>query len=115
MLEIRCSLKEKKKIEDLYHSNKNKFSSQIINITLDQNIEQSIIMIKTEDGSLREWTRGYENVKSFLENGYVKIIQQCPFANFKKCKGEECQLYLIRNNTGDCSIKWQAILSFDKN
>jgi hypothetical protein len=115
-MEIRCNSIYIKEFDELLKKNAHRFHDRIYpaNVTLDNALDEPIIMAKMQDGSLQEWTSGYENVKSMLMNGYVRIIQQCPLNKYKECKGEDCQLYLIRNLTGDCSLKWSAILSFDR-
>jgi hypothetical protein len=115
-MDIRCNLRYFSEFDGLLKKSSHLFNDQLnsIRLTLDNELDEPLIMTKMQDGSLREWTRGYQNIKSFLSYGYVKIIQQCPFHHFKKCRGEKCQFYLIRNLTGDCSIKWNAILSFDR-
>ncbi|UCH97923.1 MAG: hypothetical protein JSV88_14005 [Candidatus Aminicenantes bacterium] len=117
MMDIRCNSKNIKEFKELYNKNSRLFPAKEPNnicISLDDSVEDPLIMAKMNDGKLIEWTRGYENVKSFLSHGYVRIIQKCPFRLIGKCLGEKCQLYLVRNATGDCSIKWQAILKFNK-
>lgn len=116
IMDIRCNHKDYQEFSRLFRQNPGFFNNRAntVTITQDNEIDEPIIMAKMEDGSLHEWTRGYANIKSFLINGYVKIIQQCPFNKFVKCQGEDCQLYLIRNLTGDCSLKWSTILSFDR-
>lgn len=75
-----------------------------ITLTKDEKINTSVIMIH-ENGQLIEWTRGKENILSYLKYGYVKIIKNCPY-RLGKCIGEKCSLYIINNNTGDCAHVW---------
>jgi hypothetical protein len=115
-MNIRCNLKFYEEYNRLLNQNADLLNGKfdLIRLTLDNEVDEPVIMAKMKDGSLHEWTRGYENIKSFLINGYVKIIHLCPFNKFAKCKGVDCQLYLVKNFTGDCSLKWSAILSFDR-
>ena len=110
-MDIRCPNKYVEEFKTLQI--KNDSLPEVI-ISKDDMVDEPIIMVSSRNGQLQEWTRGYENVKSFLIHGYVKITKQCPFRKFKECVGDECQLYMIRNGTGDCSITWNAILKFDK-
>jgi len=77
-------------------------------LTIDNSIGESVIMVHS-NGRFECWTRGMENIKSFLRFGYVRIIKNCPH-RFGKCIGEKCSLYVIRNGTGDCAHVWNAVL-----
>jgi len=124
-MDIRCSSKYIDEFRKLYDKNRDKYPKILssdgmqipaVTLNLDNNAIIPIIMMKFNDGALHEWSRGYTNVKSFLENGYVQLKRKCPFKKiFTKCSTEKCQLYLIRNFTGDCSLKWTAIIQIDKN
>jgi hypothetical protein len=117
-MDIRYPIKNEKEFKALFEKNKHMFYNGEGNITINvqaDNIEFPIIMAKFPDGSLQEWTRGYKNVKSFLTFGYVKLLSNCPYKKFfKACSGEKCQLYLVKNGTGDCSLKWSAILLMNR-
>lgn len=115
-MDIRCNSNYYREFSKLFKENYHLFKNgtNSVQLTFDNEHDEPVIMAKMEDGSLREWTRGYKNIKSFLTNGYIKVIQLCPFSHFKNCRGEECQLYLVQNLTGDCVLKWSAILSFDR-
>ncbi len=74
-------------------------------ITLDEKAIIPVIMVKFENGELKEYLKGFKNIKNFLKFGYNKIIKKCPIRH-RKCIGVKCQLYWIENSTGDCSINW---------
>ncbi|TET97755.1 MAG: hypothetical protein E3J23_08735 [Candidatus Stahlbacteria bacterium] len=74
-------------------------------LTLDDTLNQSVIMIQTEKGKLQEWTRGRKNIESFLVYGYVRIQKNCPH-RIGKCICEKCSLFVIKNGTGDCAHVW---------
>lgn len=118
MMDIRCPSEYYKEFSSIFRESSRVINFKEVVVTEDNKNDIPIIMVKLADGSLSEWSSGYENVKSFLQYGYVKLIGNCPFrSNFlfeRKCTGEKCQLYMIRNATGDCSIKWTGILKFDK-
>lgn len=115
-MDIRCNLKYYEEFNGLLQQNAHLFHNltEPVKLTLDNAVAEPLIMVKMQDGSLREWTRGYPNICSLLRNGYVQLIQKCPFGRFRKCRGEKCQLYLIQNLTGDCALKWSAILSCNR-
>lgn len=77
-----------------------------ITITLDENIETPVMMIKNEEGKLVEYLRGFNVVNNFLRYGYNRIIRKCPIRH-RKCIGEKCAWYFVDNLTGDCAMIWQ--------
>lgn len=95
-MEIRATSKDYKRFK--------KYKTEIP-ITQDDKLEISVIMIQTTEGQLVEWTRGRKNIESFLKYGYVRITKQCPYRH-RKCIGEKCSLYFVKNNTGDCVHIW---------
>ena len=99
-MEIRTNRKYYRKLKNQKTPLKN------IQITLDENIEIPVVMIKDQKGELREYLRGFKEVKHFLKYGYNRIIKKCPFRH-RKCIGEKCQLYFVQNGTGDCVLIWQ--------
>ena len=101
MMEIRArSQKESDRFQKLNSNN--------LQITTDNTLTDSIIMIKTPEGKLLEWTKGEKNVESFLKYGYVRIKKNCPY-RMGKCICEKCSLYVIKNGTGDCAHVWSAL------
>lgn len=107
-MDIRTPRKHFKEFDKLF---RNKGFLDVV-LTEDTKIKAPIIMIKYKDGTIKEWTRGYKNVKSFLKFGIVKLIDKCPlsFLRLGKCKAEKCQWFYIKNGTGDCSIRWNVIV-----
>ena len=81
-----------------------------IEITTDS---MSSIVIPTEtEGEFRLWTRGVNNILSFLNKGYVEIRRNCPMRPFfGKCNPKKCGFYVIKDGTGDCMFAWQAVKS----
>jgi len=77
----------------------------------DENVKEPVVMVQSTNGTIYEWCRGLKQVSLFIKHGYNKITKKCPysFLGMMKCKGEACQLYLVHNATGDCSIRWTAI------
>ena len=102
-MEIRTSSTYYKKLKNI------KTKLQDIVITLDENIEIPMIMIKFKDGHLGEYLRGFKNIKNFLKYGYNRIIKKCPYRH-RKCIGEKCSLYIINNSTGDCAKVWSVMI-----
>ncbi len=99
-MEIRTNNKFYKKIVS------QKTSLIDIDITLDNNVEIPIIMFKNDMGELKEYLRGFKEVRSYLKYGFNHISKNCPYRH-RKCIGKRCALYFIDNNTGDCAIIWQ--------
>ena len=105
-MDIRVNAKDYKKLSRLWE--KGNLNKEIVTFTQDDKAAVPVIMVKDDEGAIREWTRGMENVKSFMKHGYVKIAKNCPYRH-RQCIGEKCQLFQIRNATGDCAHNWTAI------
>ena len=99
-MEIRTNNKFYKKIVS------QKTSLIDIDITLDNNVEIPIIMFKNEKGELKEYLRGFKQIRNYLKYGFNRIIKRCPIRH-RKCIGERCSLYFVDNGTGDCAMIWQ--------
>lgn len=84
---------------------KQKTNLRDITITLDERVEIPVIMIKTQEGELKEYLRGFKPIKNYLKYGFNRIIKKCPLRH-RKCIGEKCSLYFVDNNTGDCALIW---------
>lgn len=110
-MDIRIPRRLEKKFQELYKKS-NKINKNLVSINVDNNASEPTIFVHTEDGSFLDWTRGEKNVESFLKNGYVQIPNDkyCPLIK-GKCKGEKCAFYIIEHSTGDCSLRWSAIMS----
>ena len=96
-MEIRAAEKDYKKFL--------KLNINGLQITKDESLKFSVIMVQTDDGQLVEWSRGTDNITSYLKYGYVRIIKNCPH-RIGKCIGEKCSLYIVQNGTGDCAHVW---------
>jgi len=110
-MDIRLTEKDYNTVKKaLAHSSVPK-KSEIV-LTLDPEISSSFIMVKTDQGTLAPWTFGRENILSYLRHGVVLLRKRCPFSFFRigRCRGEKCQLYHIRNNTGDCALVWALFI-----
>ena len=105
-MDIRVNPADRKRLERLW--SRSLVNKDAVTLTVDEKVAVPVIMAKMEDGSLIEWTRGMANVRSFLKHGYVRIIKDCPY-QIGKCRGEKCQLFQVRNGTGDCAHNWTAI------
>ena len=70
------------------------------------------IVCTHSDGKLVEWFRGMKPLFHFIRYGYVFFERKCPYRIFGSCKGQKCQLFIIENFVGDCSIRWSAITHF---
>lgn len=111
-MEIRAKGKDYERI--LRHYNKSAIiNKNMVSLTKDDSVQGPVIMTKTVDGELRFWTEGMDHVLSFLKYGYVRIIKKCPY-QLGKCRGEKCQLFQVRNATGDCAHNWTAIGVWDR-
>ena len=111
-MDIRATGKNYKALKKMY----DKYSvldKSVVSITEDSNATVPVAMVKDNNNALVEWTRGFPNVASFIRYGYVRIIKDCPY-QFGKCRGEKCQLYVVRNGTGDCAHTWSAIMGIEK-
>ena len=97
-MEIRANSKDYKKLRKIK-------TSIGIAITEDEKAEVPIVMFKDDKGELKEFVRGFEATKNYLEYGFNRIIKKCPFRH-RKCIGEKCSLYFVDNNTGDCALIW---------
>lgn len=111
-MDIRASGKEYRLLKKRYDGSK-VVNRSVVTLTEDSNATVPVIMVKSADGAITEWTRGIENVSSFLKLGYVRMRRSCPY-QIGKCRGEKCQLFVIRNGTGDCAHAWSAIMAVDK-
>lgn len=111
-MDIRATGKQYLRLKKLYERSK-KINRSVVTLNEDANATVPVIMVKGADGALVEWTRGIEHVSSFLKLGYVRICRSCPY-QFGKCRGEKCQLFMIRNGTGDCAHNWAAVMAFEK-
>ncbi len=107
-MDIRASGKEYRILRNLYNKT-TLLTKDIVSINEDGNAIQPLIMVQDKEGKLVNWTKGFENVESFIKYGYVRIRKQCPY-KIGKCICEKCQLYQIYNMTGDCAINWTAIM-----
>lgn len=109
MMDVRANSKDYVNLQKAYKKS-DKINKEMVKITLDKTAEVPIIMIQNENKELVPWTIGFDNVMSFIKHGYVKISdgKYCPLIK-GKCKGKKCALYLVENNTGDCSIRWTGI------
>ncbi len=99
-MEIRATSKDYKLFEKLYTNKRDDLT-----LTKDDTNNFSVIMVLTEEGSFKEWTRGRANITSYLKYGYVRIRKQCPYRH-RKCIAEKCALYVISAGTGDCAHVW---------
>jgi len=108
-MDIRAKGKQYKKLRDLAL----KYKRDLVTVVEDNNAEIPISIIQTNDGKFTEYIRGYENLKRLLILGYNRIVESCPF-RIGKCRGIKCQLFLVHNGTGDCSIRWNAINTLKK-
>ncbi len=97
-MEIRAKNRDYKKL-------KKQKTKVDITITYDDNVEIPVIMVKTNEGKLVEYLKGFKVIQNYLKYGYNRIIKRCPFRH-RKCIGEKCSLYFIDNGTGDCVLIW---------
>ena len=111
-MDIRCNQENYKKIKKLWEKT-TALNKDLVTLNIDEKAKVPVIVVKDKEGNITEWTKGFENVKSFIRYGYVKIIKKCPY-QIGNCRGEKCQLFLIRNGTGDCAHNWTAIAALDK-
>ena len=98
-MDIRGSEKNLKRLRKI------KTSIQDINFNIDSNVEVPVVMVLTSEGKLSEFLRGYKEVATFIKYGYNRIRRSCPYRH-RKCIGEKCSLYYIKNGTGDCAHIW---------
>jgi len=105
-MNIRISSGDYKTLKKMW--DKTILNREVVSLTVDEKATVPVIMIKDELGAVVEWTRGMANVRSFIKYGYVRIIKKCPY-QLGKCRGEKCQLFQVRNGTGDCAHNWAAI------
>lgn len=104
-MDIRANSKDAEKFRKMLA----KHPREDVKISIDD-LDVPVIMVLTDGGELVQWTRGRENIKSFIIHGYVRLRKKCPRKLIGKCDCERCQWYVVQNGTGDCSIVWQAIL-----
>jgi len=97
-------IRTNKKYYDKLKKNVKRFED--MEVHLDENVEVPIIMIKTEDGKLSEFLRGFKLVFNFTKYGYNRIRKNCPL-RYGKCIVEKCSWYLVKNFTGDCIKIWE--------
>lgn len=111
-MDIRATGKTYQKLQKQYDKS-TLLNKEVVSINEDSKTTVPTIMTKNSEGALVEWTRGIENVSSFIKYGYVKITKNCPY-QIGKCRGEKCQLFQVRNGIGDCAHNWTAIGLWDK-
>ena len=88
-------------------------ADELFSFTEDDRISIPIVYTKTANDELIEWFRGLEGIVHFIKYGYVFFSRKCPYSFIGKCKGSKCQLFLIDNFFGDCSIRWSAIIGIN--
>jgi hypothetical protein len=79
-----------------------------IPFTPDETTEQAAVMVKDGEGALVAGLVGNKAVIAFCKNGYNKIQRACPLRH-RKCIGERCAWYIIKNGTGDCAQVWSVL------
>lgn len=114
MFDIRVNGKHFNELSDLF--GKSSLNKDKVLFKHDENVKEPVVMVQSADGKIHEWCRGLDEVRKFIKCGYNQIIKKCPnqFFGLLKCRGERCQLYLVHNATGDCSIRWGAIMALNK-
>lgn len=105
-MDIRANEKDAKKFRGLLALH----PREGVTVTVDA-YDEPFIMAKTDDGRLVQWTRGRENIETFIAYGYVRLRKKCPRKILGKCDCEKCQWYVIQKGTGDCAMVWQAIFT----
>jgi len=110
-MDIRLTAKDYKIVKRLFEKCTLPNKHEIV-LTRDDTIEESLIMVKTESGTLEPWTFGRKNIASFLRHGVVMIQKRCPFSFLRlgKCTLHRCQFFQIRNRTGDCAVVWNLFV-----
>jgi len=90
------------------------FMKENVTINIDESLSQPVVMVSFDNGELKEWFRGMDDTIQFIHSGYHRIIRFCPLLK-KTCMGEKCQFFLYNNEsgTGDCSIRFNAIIALD--
>jgi hypothetical protein len=104
-MDLRYGPKHKKKIERLIAKHGLPPETEAV---FDQAAAVPVIAVQHQ-GAYVDWTRGIENVSSFIRNGgVVHLRQYCPLVK-GRCKGPKCQFYVVTGATGDCALKWTGI------
>jgi hypothetical protein len=98
-LDIRGNIKQINKLKKI------KTGIKDVSFNADNNVEVPIIMIQNEKKELVEYLKGYKEIANYLAFGFNRITKQCPYRH-RKCIGEKCSLYFIKNGTGDCAHIW---------
>jgi len=113
-MDIRVGTKHIKEFQKLYE--KSKADKAEVKLNYQADVEIPTIMISTTEGNTICWNKGYAEAKSVLIHGYNRIIKKCPYSFMRsfRCKGEKCQLYIVENKTGDCSMRWSGIIAIVK-
>lgn len=86
-------------------------TDDLFSFTIDDKASEPIVFTKTADGKLIEWYRGIAPTLHFIEKGFVFFQRKCPFRMFGKCTANKCQMFIIENFVGECSLRWSAITS----
>jgi len=99
-MDIRGNIKQISKLKKI------KTEIKDVSFNADNNVEVPVIMVSNAEGKLTEYIKGFKPISNYLKYGYNRIIKQCPYRH-RKCIGEKCSLYFIKNGTGDCTHIWQ--------
>ena len=86
-------------------------TDELFSFTVTEGFSEPVVC-SMNNGKLSEWFRGMKPLLNFIKYGYVFFERTCPYHIFGRCRGPKCQLFIIENYVGDCSIRWSAITSF---
>ena len=81
-----------------------------IDLTVDDSVEEAVIML-LENGQMFVGSQGNQKVIDFARYGYLRVLKDCPFKRGinKRCIAERCQLYVVRDGIGGCSLSWNFL------
>ena len=105
MIYIACSSKDAKLATKTAGSK----AESLFSVTINEEVIEPIVYTKDAAGTIKEWFRGRDALLWFLTHGYVFFRKRCPYKLLRKCAGPDCQLFVIHNYIGDCSIRWSAV------
>ena len=107
MFDVRADAAEMRKLKRIRRRHPN---SVEMSLAEDAGLEVPVVMYHdAQEGTLKEFVRGRERVRTFVRYGYHRIIRNCPH-RLGKCIGERCAHYWVQKHTGDCVQIWHAEL-----
>lgn len=102
-MDIRVNERDRKRLSRTWE--KSPLNKEVVSLVVDEAVKEPVVIVHTNDGSFKEYIRGFKTVKELMKYGYHRIRRSCPYRH-RRCIGEKCALYHVENGTGDCAHIW---------